>query len=126
MLQLTEYIRKLAKSDYYQSLYSIGKEMNLQLFNNKTDFTQLQMMFLKYINFYSNLFADIALGDVDELVLENDIYEDSYMMYKNKKDKNKFKNPPQTTDYMKDSKVKVGQKVGTTQWIFKNNPKVEK
>jgi hypothetical protein len=83
-------LRNLAKDDYWQNIYSLSKEHPIKFFNNDSDFTDIQYLFLKYLNFYSSLFTDIALGEIDEIVLDNEIYEDSYMMFKNKKDK---KNP---------------------------------
>ena len=103
------YIRELAKSSYYQSIYSLSKDLKLKITINELDFTDIQLIFLKYINFYSSLFIDIALGDIGEIVLENELYEDAYSMWKNKGDKNKVVNN-------KDANKEV---VGGSRWIFK-------
>lgn len=105
-------LRKLAKNDYWQSIFSLSKEHNISLFDNNTNFSEIQFTFLKYLNFYSNLFTDIALNEVNEIVLTNDIFEDSYMYWKNKKDKkaiNKINKDKQ------DSSNVIGSK-----WIFKS------
>ena len=108
-------IRTLAKSSYFQTIYSAAKEQDVKIFENNINFTDLQITFLKYLGFYSVLLTDIVLGDVDEIVLTNEIYEDSYMLYKSKKDRktlasnNKEQSAPQKT----------------SSWIFKNPPRSE-
>lgn len=119
-LDVFKYLRRLAKNTYYQSLYSLGKELSyLRIFDNDKDFTDIQINFLKYLNFYASIYMDIALGDVDEIVLENEIYEDSYAFWKNKKDKTKYTdlNKPQNNDFISSPK---------SRWIFKNPKTKEK
>ena len=110
-------VRKLAKSDYYQNVYTLAKERSyFRIFKNEDDFTDLQITFLKYLNFYNTIFTDIALGDVTEIVLNDFMYEDAYIMYKNKTDTNK----------LKENKNNDNKKVPVSgsRWIFKNPPKV--
>ncbi len=103
-------IRKLARSTYYQNLYSIGKELPyLRIFKNTDDFSVIQMMFLRYLNYYYSILMDIELGEVDEIVLDNEIYSDSYIMYKNKKDTIK-----RTTNQKKEL-----DNFNSSRWIFK-------
>lgn len=103
-------IRRLAKNSYYQSLYSLSKEIpGLKIFKNNIDFTAIQMLFLRYLNFYSQIFMDISLGDVSNVVLDNEIYEDAYMYYKSKKDKIKTSLPSSQSPL-----------APTSQWIFKH------
>lgn len=83
----------------------------MRLFKNNTDFTQVQMLFLKYVSFYYNLSMDIALGEVTDIVLQDDLYADAYTMYKNKKDKG--------IDRNKD----VKNNTPSSQWIFKKTKK---
>jgi len=110
-----KYIRQLAKDSKYQTLFSLGKDLhNINLFENNLDFTDIQLTFLRYLNFYSTIYLDIALGDIDEIVLKNDIYTDSYMMWKNKKDKLK----QQQTEF----KSPIDN-VQRSQWIFKSPKK---
>lgn len=78
-------LRKIAKFPYYQNFYVHGKELGFRLFKNNREFTNIQMDFLSFLNMYSTLNMDIYLGDIDERVLENEIYEDSYLYYKRKK-----------------------------------------
>jgi hypothetical protein len=118
MIDVQKYIRLLAKSDDYQNIYNLIKDNHkVRLFKNDMDLTPIQMMFMRYLSFYNSIFTDIALGEVDEIVLEDFIYEDSYIMYKNKADKNKLK------DIKKNDTKEVP--VATSRWIFKSkNQKV--
>jgi len=114
-LDLLKSLRTLAKSSYYQTLYSLSKDLRVKLFVNDYDFTNIQLTFLHYIALYSNVSMDIALGEVDEIVLDNDIYTDAYLMYKNKKDK-KTATKPQYTPNLND---KTLNKISSSNWIFK-------
>lgn len=87
---LIQRVRSLAKTSYWQTLYSCAKELKFRLFLNDIDFSELQLLFLNYLGFYGALNMDIAIGDVPEIVLKDEIYEDAYMYYKNKSDKKKF------------------------------------
>jgi hypothetical protein len=116
-----EILRELAKNDYYQSLYSCAKELGLQVFQNTTDLTKLQLWFLSFMGMYSVLNTDIAIGDVSERVLENSVYEDSYMMYKKhtankdiKKKISSIKSPSKN----KNDGVELTPK---SSWVFKRN-----
>ena len=114
-------IRELAKTDKYQALYSQAKELHLKLFLNEFNFTDKQLMFLNYLSFYASLNLDVALGDVEEIVFENEIYEDAYAFYRNserKKDKKLVDN--------KGNKNQKNQSGNTDSWIFKSKKKLNK
>ena len=106
-------IRKLAKSSDAQNLYSHAKELHLQLFKNIVSFTQVQLLYLRYLNFYSSLYLEIYLQEVDELVLKDEIYEEAYMLFREQK-KNK------TLDQDMDKKTPAQSK-----WVFKQ-PKAQR
>jgi hypothetical protein len=55
-------LRELAKEDYYQSMYASCKELGLQLFENRTDLTRIQLWFISFMSIYSVINMDIALG----------------------------------------------------------------
>lgn len=113
-------IRKLAKGDEWQNLYVMAREIgSIKLFDNINDFSYIQNVFLRYLNFYYSIYSDIALGDVGEVVLEDFIYEEAYMMYKNRKDKEKFRNV-QSHQYSKPKDEREINSLHTTKWIFKN------
>jgi hypothetical protein len=75
--EIFTYARRLAKSNHYQMLYSQAKEMHLRLFENNFELSRLQETFLNYLLFYHNIYTDIAMKEVDEIVVENEIYEDA-------------------------------------------------
>jgi len=113
MENIDKIIRGLAKNNYWQCLYACAKETSIRLFKNNDSFTHLQVFFLNFLNFYHNIFIDIAMGDVNEVVLKDDIYEDAYVYYKNKK-RGLKEEPKQVQDNKKQTK--------TSYWVF-NKPK---
>ncbi len=125
MREPLDILRELAKNDYYQSLYSSAKELGLQLFENTSDLTRIQLWFLSYMSLYSVINMDIALGEISDRVLENVIYEDAYMLYKKKtniKDvKTKLHSKPTIKPKNNESDVVVSPK---STWLFKK-PKAQ-
>lgn len=108
-------LRELAKSDYYQSLYSSCKELGLQLFKNNTDLTRLQLWFISYMATYSVINTDIAMGEISEKVLDNFIYEDAYLLYK-KRSSNKDLNKKSSQIKNKSNEK---QEVSSSKWVFR-------
>ena len=113
-------LRKLAKNEYYQTIYNGGKDHHLKLFENETDFSLIQLAFFHYLAFYSSLFTDIYLCEVDKIVLENEIYEDAYIAYKNKKNKKELEQRTMK-NYSSKRKGLVADKESYTksQWKFR-------
>ena len=89
--KLYRVLRKLAKTNKYQTLYNQSKEGCITLFRNIADYTDFQIAFLQYLSFYNSLNMDIFMEEVSEIVLENEVYEDAYQVYKNKTKKIKKK-----------------------------------
>ena len=104
-------IRQIAKQSNNQTLYSASKEGNIGLFHNTYDHTFFQIIYLRYLNFYNSINLDIALHEVSEEVLDNEIFEDSYMFYKQSK-KEEF---PKSGS----KKAKNEETVGGFNWLFK-------
>lgn len=100
-------LRKMAKDNYWQILYQHTKEGNLSLFKNNYDLTSLQIKFLNDLSMFNIILLDISMGDVDDIVLMDDIYIDAYMYYRRKKryEISQTDNKPQITT--------------TSQWVFK-------
>ena len=119
ILQLS---RSIAKGNYYQTIYGQEKQLGLCLFHNSRDLTLLQINFLNFLSMYSGLYLDIALGEISTIVLDNVIYEDAYLYFRNKTRMEKMKD--NTT--MPREKTNNKQKVSETQWIFKNKKNIEK
>ena len=114
-------VRQLAKSSYWQGMYNKAKELHIDLFKNKREFSKIQLEFLNYLSFYSSIYLDINLGEVTEEVLENDIYEDAYMYYKMKGEKKeKEKKRPMNN---KDLPLRMRENK-RTQWVFRTPKKV--
>jgi hypothetical protein len=104
-------IRKVAKSDKYQLLYSQYKEIGTGIFTNTTNFTDFQIFFLQYLTFYASLSMDIYTEEVSSIVLEDEVYEDSYIFYKNKMKKKKN---TEQNQYFKSNKPKKKQRNNKT------------
>lgn len=110
-------VRKLAKTNKYQMRYALAKELHFKLFENESDWSNLQMVFLNNLIFYSNLYMDIALKEVDEIVTTNEIYEDAWMYYKhNKKPKEEVKSDNTLPKQQQTRETKTGE---TFHWVFK-------
>lgn len=86
---LDDKIRKLARSSYWQNLFSASKECaNIQLFENTSNFSGLQVKFLYYLAVYDMLFGELAKHEDDYLtknVIEDNDRTDAYLIYRNKK-----------------------------------------
>jgi hypothetical protein len=83
-------IRKVAKSIEHQNLFLSAKELNgIRLFNNEKEYSKLQQLYLSYLYFYNNLHTEIAMKEVSDKVLEDEIYEDAYAIYKKEKPEKK-------------------------------------
>lgn len=118
--ELYPLLRKIAKSNYWQMLFSLFKEgSNIDLFENRREFSYLQIEFFTYLIFYNSLEFDISMGDVNSKILDDIIYEDAYMYYKNESRKKKHSemkkiNPPANID---DKYHKRGI-LNKNEWVF--------
>jgi len=90
-MDIEKQVRKLAKSIKSMNFFSASKELQgIHIFKNSSDFSKIQMLYLSYLYFYYNINMDIALDKVSNKVLDNEIYEDSYSIWKqNTKEKDK-------------------------------------
>jgi len=98
-------LRKLARSDKWQFLYSRAKEIgSIELFKNKNEFSELQIEFMRWLQVYNSLYVDLAMKEphITEEVIEDDILCDAYLLWRSKKkDENK-------TDSQKDASEVTG------------------
>lgn len=86
-MNITKTLRELAKSSYYQNIFLAAKEINgMFLFRNNNDFSHLQNVFLSYLYFYENLNKDIILKNLPAYIHKDELYEDAYMLWKQKND----------------------------------------
>src|SRR5271169_1013181 len=78
-------IRELAKSSYWQIIYSRSKEMaQIGLFENKIDFTPLQIAFLQWLEVYHSLEVDL-MSKKDYLsreTIDDEIRCDAYLHWR--------------------------------------------
>jgi hypothetical protein len=77
-------LRNLARSDYYQGIYSHCEKMNLSLFQNNTALSKIQLIFLNWISTYSSLYQDLATKEdyISEDVINDDIRTDAYLFWR--------------------------------------------
>lgn len=83
-------IRKLARSVYWQTLYSRAKDIgSIRLFLNDIEFSKLQLIFLQWLEVYHSLYIDISMGEkyINDEIIEDDIRTDAYLYYRRMKDK---------------------------------------
>jgi len=117
--RVLDLIRKLSKDDYWQAIYNYNKEnTGINIFSNDKEFTKLQVIFLNYLGFYYTLHFDINSGDVNKLVLDNEVYEDSYFYYKSESRKKKEKKTDKNNIAMTDNKYHKSETVNKNQWVF--------
>jgi hypothetical protein len=112
MTDFVPVLRIIAKSDYYQSMYVTAKDLGLHIFQNTTDLTKVQLWLLSYMSMYATINMDIAMGEVSERVLDNEIYEDAYMTYKKKQLTKDIKNKIHQVDTK-------SKEQPSSQWVFK-------
>ena len=72
------------------------------------------------MGFYSALNMDIAMGEVSDIVLEDELYEEAYMYYKQKADKKKIAERPKQQTSQPTRKDEVPPQVN---WVFKKPKK---
>jgi len=112
-------MRRLANTAYYQTLFI---REDLRVFENDTNLSDIQVIFLSLLGFYHTLNIDNNSGEVDDIVFKDIVYEDAYMhwkTYKNKKDRRKHEQQDASNQHrpMGLQKDKVTSK--NSQWIFK-------
>lgn len=82
-------IRKLARSNYWQTIYNANKEnVNIQLFDNKSNLSGPQLVFLQWLQTYYSLYTDLAQKEsqlLTEEVIEDDERTNAYLAYRRKK-----------------------------------------
>ena len=86
-------LRTLARSVHWQNLYARAKELNLQLFENTSDFSKLQLRFLQWLEIYHSIYVDVGSGEklMNYKRMDDDMLVDAYLVYKDKEKKSKDK-----------------------------------
>ena len=82
-------LRRLAKDSYYQNIYNAFKSgSHIQIFENVSNFSGIQVRFLYWLSVYSMLFEEILKHEdklLNEEVIDDDDRMDAYLVYRNKK-----------------------------------------
>ena len=100
-------IIELAKKTKYQNLFIVAKEIgSIKLFENNTDLSKLQELFLSYLYTFESINHDIIIDKISQHVLDNQIFWESYLLYK--KDKRK---KDEKDNKKKDLSLVAGKKV---------------
>jgi len=85
-MNITEYIRKLARSAYWQNIYRTSKECsNISLFNNISEHSALQSQFLYWLRIYDLLYSELSQKEwiyLTEAVIDNDYRCDAFLYYR--------------------------------------------
>lgn len=77
------YLRKLATTNYWQLSYKNVKDINIPMFDNKEKLSGLQLVFLYWLNLYSQLYENIDMDKfLSRKVIENPIRLDAYLYLK--------------------------------------------
>lgn len=87
-MDLESKIRKLAKHNYWQRLYSLFKDGNhIQLFLNKDNFSGLQILMFSWLEIYYIINKELSQKEwenLDEKVINDDIRLDAFLYWRNK------------------------------------------
>ena len=118
---MSDSLRILARSVYWQNYYSQAKELNfISLFKNRTKLTKIQILFMHWLSVYSSLYQDLANEDdyISEEVILDELRCDAYLYWRRKaKDKTKKK---------EDTSEEASQLLGIPKIVFKSKSKRKK
>ncbi len=107
-MNLEDHIRKLARSNYWQEIYYHSKEnAGIYVFDNKSNFSGIQYIFLYWLRIYSLLYSELAQKDWDNLdknVIEDDIRCDAFLYWRSREQDKKM------AQYKKDEKKSKNKK----------------
>lgn len=106
-MNIYECLRKLAKLERIQNLFSISKELHgIKLFRNECDFSKIQEEYLLYLYMYESLARDIIIDKISKHVYDKELYEDAYLLWKREKGNKKEEKPK-----LNDVKLVVGTEI---------------
>jgi hypothetical protein len=94
-------LRRLARSYHSQIVYSRSKEIGgIHLFDNATDLSKIQIIFLQYLELYYNVNVDLMMNEdlISQEVIDDWLRLDSYLLYKRKKAKQDKLKPKNNRD----------------------------
>lgn len=81
-------VRELAKTQYWQSVYSSSQDCSgIHLFENSTNFSGIQVMFLYWLRVYSLLHEELhnqEWSNLNDKVIADDIHCDAFLYWRSK------------------------------------------
>jgi len=80
-------LKKFSRSVRWQTIYARVKEIgSLQLFNNTSDLTKLQLLVMQWTEIYHSLYEDIAMNKpyIDEKIIEDELRTEAYLLWRRK------------------------------------------
>lgn len=87
-MKLEAQIRKMARSAYWQEIYHSSKNCSgIYLFENQTNFSGLQHLFMYWLRCYTMLYEELARlewENLDEKVIENNFRCDCFLYWRSK------------------------------------------
>jgi len=93
-MNIEKQIRTIAKSIFWQNIYKSAKEIgSIQLFENKSNFSGLQNLFLFWLSVYESLYSDLIQKEwkyLDEKVIEDDIRCDAFLYWRSQMRENEL------------------------------------
>ena len=85
-MNITEYMRKMARSAYWQNIYRTAKECsNISLFINISDYSAIQSQFLYWLKIYDMLYSELSKKEwlyLTEDVIDSDYRCDAFLYYR--------------------------------------------
>ena len=108
-MKLEEQIRLLARQPYYQEIYNASQKCaGIHLFENQTNFSGIQHLFLYYIRVYSMLYDELyslEWNNLDEAVIKDNDRTDAFLYWRRKEQEKRMrKNQREEKKYNKRSK----------------------
>jgi hypothetical protein len=83
MYNIYDSLRLLAKSSEFQNLFYATKEINgLQLFENVSNLSRLQLIFLNYLYIYDSIQRDIITHNISKEIYKSSLREDCYLLWR--------------------------------------------
>ena len=87
-MKLEEQIRQMARSSYWQEIYNTSKNCSgIYLFENQSNFSGIQYLFLYWLRVYSMLYEELAQlrwENLDEKVIKDNDRTDAFLYYRSK------------------------------------------
>lgn len=92
-------LRELAKSIKSQNLFLTTKEISsIRLFKNTYDLSKLQILYLSFLYNYEAINRDIIIEKISKHVLDSEIMEEAYLLWKSKNRNKSDKKDNNTSD----------------------------